>query len=114
MVGTIVPIGNRERLAGLRRLSLGLHSAGCATGGAMFGAGLSLLGDNLQCVGMMTGSHDLLQAIGVPILAGRALTSTDPFARPMPAVVTVSMARALWPSKDPLGRVVSLGVTHGS
>ena len=48
MVGTIVPIWNRERLAGLRRLSLGLHSAGCATGGAVFGAGLGLLGENLE------------------------------------------------------------------
>lgn len=63
MVGTIVPIGDRERLAGLRRLSLGLHCAGCVTGGAILGAGLGLLGDNFDM-------QSVVQRSSQPMLVG--------------------------------------------
>jgi putative ABC transport system permease protein len=64
-------------------------------------------------VGMLTGSADLLIALGVPTLKGRALTAADVTARPIPAVVTASLARSLWPSDDPLGQVVSFGGRFG-
>ena len=58
-------------------------------------------------VGSYFGSPDLLSALRVPILRGRQLTAADATARPTPVVVTLSLARALWPTDEPLGQVVS-------
>jgi MacB-like periplasmic core domain len=60
-------------------------------------------------VGVLTGSPELLAALGVPILRGRPLTSEDASVNPRPAVLTASLARTLWPANDPLGQVLSLG-----
>ena len=58
-------------------------------------------------VGSYFGSPELLSALGVPILRGRQLTTADATARPTPVIVTLSLARALWPTDEPLGQVVS-------
>ena len=58
-------------------------------------------------VGTYYGSPDLLPALGVPVLRGRQLTPADATLRPTPVIVTLSLARALWPTGEPLGQVVS-------
>lgn len=60
-------------------------------------------------VGTPFESHEWLSALGVPILAGRGLTSDDAGTRPTPAVITASLARRLWADSDPLGQVLSIG-----
>ena len=65
-------------------------------------------------IGKMAGSPQLLRTLGIPILAGRALTATDATAIPRPAVVTASLAYRLWPSGEPLGRVISLAGRAGT
>ncbi len=59
-------------------------------------------------VGSYFGSPELLSALGVPILTGRQLAAADATVRPTPAIVTQRLARALWPSEEPVGQVVSL------
>jgi predicted permease len=58
-------------------------------------------------LGRLDGSPELLSTLGVPILAGRGLTVADGTMNPVPAVVTSSLAKRLWPSESPLGQVVS-------
>lgn len=53
-----------------------------------------------------TAEADWLSTLGVPILAGRGLTAADGTARPMPAVVTASLAQRLWPGESPLGQII--------
>lgn len=65
-------------------------------------------------LGRFDGSPDLLAVLGVPILAGRGLTEADAIATPRPAVLTASLARALYPGAGPLGRVVSGGSGRGA
>jgi putative ABC transport system permease protein len=55
------------------------------------------------------GGPGYLEALRVPILAGRSLTADDavPFnnaGQARPAVVTASLARALWPGESPVGQ----------
>ena len=59
-------------------------------------------------VAMMDGSPDLLPALGLPLLAGRALTAPDATTTPAPSIMTVTLARALWPDENPLGKVFSI------
>jgi putative ABC transport system permease protein len=70
---------------------------------------LSAAGSDHQLrVGRLHGSPELMSALGVPILAGRGLTAADSTTmQPMPAVVTESLARRLWPTQSPLGQLVS-------
>jgi predicted permease len=66
-------------------------------------------------VAIFTGSPELLQSLGVPILAGRALTVDDATAtaNPPAGIITASLAQRLWPDASPLGQVVSLGGRQG-
>jgi putative ABC transport system permease protein len=71
---------------------------------------VEILGGTHQLsVGSVFATPDLLQALGVPIIAGRGLTEADLQTTPSPAVVTASLARTLWPELDPLGQTLSLG-----
>jgi hypothetical protein len=52
---------------------------------------------------------DYLEALQIPILAGRQLSSSDVVpiedkARPRPVIVTAALARILWPGESPVGR----------
>jgi predicted permease len=58
-------------------------------------------------VGLLRGSPELLPALGVPIVAGRALIAADDSASPRPVVLTASLARTLWPGGEALGQVFS-------
>lgn len=59
-------------------------------------------------LGGLSGSPELLRALGVPLLRGRELRAGDAAATPAPAVVTASLARTLFGESDPIGEVVSV------
>ncbi len=61
-------------------------------------------------IGVLQGSAHLIAALGVPVLAGRALTPADSVGRGGmgPVLVTASLARTLWPADDPVGQVVGV------
>jgi predicted permease len=46
------------------------------------------------------------EAIGIPILRGRAFTSSDDGAHPNVAIVSRSLAERLWPGEDPVGKAL--------
>ena len=62
-------------------------------------------------------SHNLVtpqffQAMGIPLLRGRAFTAADRDGAPQVAIVSAGMAREFWPDQDPIGkRIVAY---HGS
>jgi len=51
-----------------------------------------------------TGTTDYFDAMGTRILRGRSFEATDRGGAPRVAVVSESMARVLWPGRDPLGQ----------
>jgi len=68
---------------------------------------------NLIVVGRHYISADYFKTLGIPLLAGRALTSGDRADRPPVTVINESAARRFWPDEDPLGRRVWFGGTTG-
>jgi putative ABC transport system permease protein len=58
-------------------------------------------------------SADYFQSLGIPILAGRALTADDRAGSPPVAIVNESGARRFWPGESPLGKRVWFGTTTG-
>ena len=64
-------------------------------------------------LGRLNGGEDLLSALGVPIVAGREVTETDEKVKPVPAVVTASLARTLWPEGNPIGQTVWSSLRDG-
>jgi len=68
---------------------------------------------NLLVVGRHYVSADYFKALGIPLLAGRALTSQDRADRPPVTVISESAARRFWPGESPLGKRVWFGGTTG-
>jgi putative ABC transport system permease protein len=58
-------------------------------------------------------SADYFRSLGIPILAGRALTAADRAGSPPVAIVNESGARRFWPGESPLGKRVWFGTTTG-
>jgi predicted permease len=58
--------------------------------------------------GSLRGGPGLIDALGIPVVAGRRLTAADAVV-PQPALVTASMARELWPDANPIGQGLYLG-----
>jgi putative ABC transport system permease protein len=54
------------------------------------------------------------QAIGMHIVAGRGISTTDGRGAPLVGVVNEEAARRYWPGKNPVGRSLSLGDSPGS
>jgi putative ABC transport system permease protein len=53
---------------------------------------------------------DYLQAMGIPLKAGRAFTPADTRDRPVRVtIINETLAQRLWPNQDPLGRQVLIG-----
>ena len=61
-------------------------------------------------LGVITGSAHLLQTYGVAMSRGRALVAADATASPRPAVVSKRLAATLWPSIDPMGQRLFIGL----
>jgi predicted permease len=64
-------------------------------------------------VGRLTGSPELLSALGVPILTGRPLTTADVEPVPHPTVITRSLAERLWPDGGALGQTLRMPQLRG-
>jgi predicted permease len=56
--------------------------------------------------------RDYFRTMGIPLRLGRVFTGGDQEGSPRVAVVSQSMAEALWPDEDPLGKRLGLSVDH--
>ena len=68
---------------------------------------------NAPGVGRHYISSHYFHALGIPILAGRALTPADRAGSPPVAIVNESGARRFWPGENPIGKRVWFGTTTG-
>ena len=67
--------------------------------------------NNLTSAGWQLVGANYLQTLGIPLIKGRDLTSSDlgPDAPPV-AVINEKMAARYWPNEDPIGRRITLGL----
>jgi putative ABC transport system permease protein len=68
---------------------------------------------NPPVIGRHYVSADYFKTLGIPLLAGRALTPRDRADRPPVTVISESAARRFWPGENPLGKRVWFGGTTG-
>jgi putative ABC transport system permease protein len=68
---------------------------------------------NAPVVGRHYVSADYFRTLGIPLRAGRVLTSGDRSGRPAVTVINESAARRYWPGENPLGKRVWFGTTTG-
>jgi putative ABC transport system permease protein len=68
---------------------------------------------NEPVVGRHYISADYFKTLGIPLLAGRALTADDRAGRPPVTVISESAARRYWPGENPIGKRVWFGGTTG-
>ena len=59
--------------------------------------------------GLLEVGPDYFETLSIPLLAGRALEAGDRVGAPLVAVVSSSLAEALWPGRSPLGRTLEIG-----
>jgi len=52
-------------------------------------------------------------ALGIPLVRGRLFSEHDTMGSPHVALVSESLARAVWPGQDPLGRTIEFGNMDG-
>jgi predicted permease len=64
-------------------------------------------------IGRLTGGPELLATLGIPILAGRALTDADSSPIPAPVVISRSLADRLWPEGGALGQTFRIVQSRG-
>ncbi len=58
-------------------------------------------------------SAGYIEAMGIPLLAGRLFDESDAPGRPHVAVISRSLAEKQWPGRDPLGRFLQFGNMDG-
>ena len=68
---------------------------------------------NAPGVGRHYISADYFRTLGIPILAGRAISPADRAGSPPVAVVNDAGARRFWPGENPIGKRVWFGTTTG-
>jgi predicted permease len=66
-------------------------------------------GANLNLATDVTVQGDYLQAMGVPLLAGRFFTPADTADTQLVAIVNHKLAQHYWPGSDPIGKRLHLG-----
>jgi predicted permease len=54
-------------------------------------------------------SEGYFRSLGVPLLRGRLFNDHDTMDAPHVALISDSLARAVWPSQDPMGRTIEFG-----
>jgi len=54
-------------------------------------------------------SDGYLEAMGIPVLLGRSFQASDTATSPRVVIVSQALARALWPTLDPIGRTLGTG-----
>ena len=69
--------------------------------------------DHPPIVGRHYVSADYFKTLGIPVLAGRALTPADRSGRPAVTVISESAARRFWPGENAVGKRVWFGGTTG-
>jgi predicted permease len=69
--------------------------------------------DHPPIVGRHYVSADYFKTLGIPLLAGRVLTSADRSGRPAVTVISESAARRFWPGENAVGKRVWFGNTTG-
>jgi predicted permease len=65
-------------------------------------------GEHQLSFGRLSGGPGLISALGVPILAGRHLTTADLTSNPVATVITRPLAERIWPGGLALGRTFSI------
>ncbi|MBI3493232.1 MAG: ABC transporter permease [Acidobacteria bacterium] len=68
---------------------------------------------NAPAVGRHYISADYFRTLGIPVLAGRALTASDRRGQPPVAVVNETGARRFWPGENPIGKRLWFGPSTG-
>jgi hypothetical protein len=53
---------------------------------------------------------DYVQAMGIPLLAGRMLTPADTADTQLVAIINHKLAEHYWPGTDPIGKRMRIGV----
>jgi len=85
---------------------------GCARSVA-FLPGQPIAATNAPGVGRHYISTDYFRTLGIPLIAGRALTPADRAGASPVAVVNQAGARRFWPGQNPIGQHVWFGTTTG-
>jgi len=85
---------------------------GCARS-VVFFAGRPADPQTAPVVGRHYISADYFRTLGIPILAGRALTDGDRADTMAVTVIGQTAARQFWPNEDPIGKQVWFGTTTG-
>jgi predicted permease len=86
--------------------------SGCSSS-ILFMPGQTLDPASAPAVGRHYISADYFRTLGIPILAGRALSPGDRAGSPPVVVINESGARRLWPGESPIGKRVWFGTTTG-
>src|SRR5206468_6577653 len=55
-------------------------------------------------------SPDYFRAMRIPLVRGRGFTEQDSAAAPRVAIINETMARRIWPGKDPVGQRLTMGI----